>query len=101
MYTLWPEALAPWDDAIRARLNLDGSTQSYRNFIESVVPSELESLKRDAARFRVALEDIPVRLGRPSSSLPKLVDEYFWVTITQNHRVPGREMIKEWALWSA
>jgi hypothetical protein len=101
MYALWPDALAPWDDAIRVRLGLDSGPRSYRNFLTEVVPGQIETLRVDAARFEIPLCAVPVRVGRPRSSLPKLVDEFFWVTITQDYQPPSSGTIQEWAGWAS
>jgi hypothetical protein len=101
MYALWPEALVPWDDAIRLRLHLGGEPRSYRTFLAEIVPGQIETLRVDAARFGIRLSDVPVRVGRQESSLPKLVDEFFWVTITQNCAPPASATIQEWARWAS
>jgi hypothetical protein len=101
LYVLWPQALPPWDDAIRRRLQLDGGPESYRRFLSEIVPREVESLRIDATRFGIGPADIPVRVARPDSSLPKLVDEYFWVTITQNYQPPSKGTLQEWATWAS
>jgi hypothetical protein len=101
LYVLWPQALAPWDDAIREGLHLDGGPKSYRTFLSEIVPSQIESLRVDAARFDILLSEVPVHVGRPDSSLPKLVDEYFWVTKTQRYKPPDSETIREWAKWAS
>jgi hypothetical protein len=101
LYVLWPNAVPPWDDAIRQELGLDGSPDSYRTFLTEIVPSQIESLRLDAARFEIPLRSIPALLGRSESSLPKMVDEYFWVTITQRYRPPSKARMQEWAKWAS
>lgn len=101
LYVLWPNAVAPWDDAIREELGLDGSPESYRTFLTEIVPSQIESLRLDAVRFEIPLRSVPACLGRPESSLPKMVDEYFWVTITQKYRLPSKARMQEWAKWAS
>jgi hypothetical protein len=41
------------------------------------------------------------RVGRPNSTLPKLVDEYFWMTISQGYAAPSRDLIGQWATWAS
>ena len=77
LFALWPAAFSPWDDAIREHFELDGSPRSYRTFIQSVVSEQLQTLKTDASRFGIEPDGIAERVGRPNSTLPKLVDEYF------------------------
>jgi hypothetical protein len=44
---------------------------------------------------------IPGMLGAPNSTLPKLLDEYHWVTITRGHRIPTCEELHQWARWAS
>jgi len=39
-------------------------------------------------------------IGRPQSSLPKLVDEYYWVTVTNGLAVPSRRELARWLTWA-
>jgi hypothetical protein len=65
-----------------------------------MVKKEISCLVEEAASFGVKPVDIPMSIGRPEASLPKLVDEYFWVTITSQCAPPSGEEIKEWARWA-
>lgn len=100
LYALRPNALPPWDDPIRESLGYDGSPASYRHFLKSV-REEVCNIQEEAARFGIKPADIPVAVGRPESSLPKLIDEYYWVTVTQAYAAPSAEEIERWARWAA
>lgn len=81
--TLWairPNAFAPWDDPIRDALGYSFNDSAYRSYMEQVA----RHLSGFVERFSIPLADLPPALGRPDSSPPKLVDEYYWARITRN-----------------
>jgi hypothetical protein len=64
------------------------------------VRNQLEDISHDCRRNGFELSDLPKILGRSESSLPKLIDEYHWVTITRGCPAPGSEELKRWMAWS-
>jgi hypothetical protein len=98
MYALRPWALPRWDDAIRDRLHCDGSPDSYASFIRRVI-HEVEELLADAAKHGVSNSQLAAMIGRSESTLPKIVDEYFWVTFTRGFVVPQVPELQTWARW--
>jgi hypothetical protein len=81
--TLWairPNAFAPWDEPIRDALGFSFNDSAYRSYMEQVA----RHLRGFIERFSVSLDDLPQAVGRPDSSAPKLVDEYYWARITRN-----------------
>jgi hypothetical protein len=100
LFALRPTSLPPWDDAIRARFDYDGSAASYGQFIRQV-SAQLQELITDAAQYEITPEQLPLRIGRNASTLPKIVDEYYWVTITKGFRVPTATELKTWSDWCA
>ena len=98
LFALRPNALVPWDYPIRAHFGLGGSAEDYAGYLRKA-RSELRELRADCARLGYAFESLPVRLGRPHSSLAKLVDEYFWVTITRKCPCPPADQLSEWVSW--
>jgi hypothetical protein len=85
LHVLSPRALAPWDRAIRAELGYDGSGVSYRRY-QLQVRQIATDLIDEARAIGINANDIPEIVGRTESSLPKLVDEYHWITITADKR---------------
>ena len=53
-----------------------------------------------AARFGIKAGDIPSAVGRPESSIPKLIDEYYWVTITKGCAPATAKDLERWFGWS-
>ena len=99
LFAIRPHALLPWDGAIRSNLGYDGSGSSYVAFLGHV-RSLLEDVGRLCEREGFELTDLPKKLGRPQSTLPKLVDEYHWVTITSGCKPPHSDTLQRWADWS-
>jgi hypothetical protein len=99
LFALRPEALVPWDIPIRSHHNLDGSPESYREFL-TIVREHLDELELECDKFGMNLQNLPVSMGRHGSSLVKLVDEFFWVTITRGCALPDKRLLDRWAGWA-
>ena len=95
MFAVRPRALPPWDSKIRDELGFDGSRVSYLDYLKhvKVCLSDL-AVECDENGFRLA--DFPARLGRPEVTLPKLVDEYYWLTIARKIILPSQETLRQW-----
>jgi len=44
--------------------------------------------------------EVPQKIGRPGSTLPQLIGEYYWVTFTRKCKLPSHETVQKWAKWS-
>jgi hypothetical protein len=95
LWALRPEALPPWDEPIRAQLGFDGSGESYAAFL-TLAQQTIRAVIEDAARLGVSEAEIPAQIGRPHATLPKLVDEYFWATITEGVTIPSPADLEQW-----
>lgn len=98
LFALRPNALPPWDDPIREGLDYDESADSYSRFLANA-QSHLREVLEEAARFGISADKLPAKVSRPDSSLAKLVDEYFWVTISNGCEVPDRGELERWLNW--
>lgn len=98
LFALRPDALVPWDIQIRSDHELDGTARSYRSFL-IIVREHLNELNIECEEYGINLENLPVLLGRPESSLVKLVDEFFWVTITRKCMPPSENLLRQWNEW--
>ena len=85
LFALRPNAIPPWDDPIRAALGASGDLGSFRVYLTNV-STQLLSLAAEAGR---PVSDLPVMVGRPDSTPPKLIDEYNWIVITKGLHPPG------------
>lgn len=70
---------------------------------------EIRELKQDVERLKYSLTDFPKLVPKLVKhheesydiSLVKLADEYYWMTITNGHKVPDRDQLKEWLDWES
>lgn len=99
LFAVRARALLPWDDSIRKGLGYDNSRAAYLSFLTSA-KSVLEELATSCQRNGFQLADLPRVLDRPLSSVPKLIDEYNWVTITKKCSPPDSDTFQRWATWS-
>jgi hypothetical protein len=86
LFALRPNVIPPWDDPIRAALRASGDLGSFRVFLTNV-SSQLRSLAAEAGR---PVSDLPMLVGRPDSTPPKLIDEYNWIVITKGLHPPNQ-----------
>jgi len=100
LFALRPHTLIPWDESIRTEFNLDGSAASYIAFLGRV-KAMLNQLEEACKRNHRTLSNLPQLMGKPADySLVKIVDEYFWVTITKKCQVPEPEAFEQWLRWN-
>jgi hypothetical protein len=98
LFALRPEALIPWDEFMRKRSECDGTARSYTAFLRGV-RAQLQGLNAECAIHGFQVQDLPQVLGRRGCTLPKLIDEFHWVTISRGCPVPAKEELKRWASW--
>jgi len=95
LFAAKPRAIPPWDDRIRGEFGLDGSSESYAEWVRRV-QVRLSQLTAEAQENGFDLADFPAMLGRPEVTLPKLIDEYYWLTITRGVTLPSPDTLREW-----
>lgn len=98
LFALCPRCLPPWDNAIAERLRKLERIDSYSQFVVHV-RAALHELAAGCRMKGFELEDLPARIGRPRSTLVKIVDEYYWVTITRNCMPADRRTLQQWIEW--
>lgn len=74
LFALRPSLCAPWDDYTLSQLGFDRSAASYSSYLRHV----LSQLQAAAAQAGVSIAELPALVGRPDSTPPKLIDEYYW-----------------------
>ena len=99
LFALQNQVFPPWDKSIRMYLGYDDSQESYIEYLRWV-KIKLQEVVADAKGHGIAAGEIPKALGRPFYSLPKLIDEYNWVTITNGCKPPRLEDINNWWRWA-
>lgn len=98
LFALRSDALIPWDASIRSKFRFVGSANDYADYLR-LVKKNLEELNEACERNSHKLSDLPQLLGRPKSTLAKLIDEYFWVTVSRKCPAPTSEELMQWAQW--
>ena len=96
LFALRPNLCPPWDDFTLSKLGFDRSAASYSKYLRLTV-SQLQVM---ASQASCKIADLPALLGRPESTPPKLIDEYYWVTITRGFVPPTREELTMWLAWA-
>ncbi len=105
LHALRPHTLPIWESEIKAKLSPEhspakrASGQIYSEFLCKVA-REISGLEQDVGRLNHSLRDVPQLVQRQCSSVVKLVDEYYWSTITQGHEIPTRDELQKWLAWS-
>jgi len=102
LFAIRSKALIPWDAQIRQDLkthfNCEQDGELYIAYHREVMKM-LEKLKQQCKSHGLKFINLPKILNRPNSSIPKLIDEYHWVTITNNCHAPSSEIFQRWLKW--
>lgn len=98
LFAIRPKALVPWDKAIRESLKYNGGKESFLAYLNHV-KSELQELSNICKKQRIKLSDLPKLFNRPHSYVPKLLDEYYWVTVSNKCPSPDKKTLKLWSKW--
>lgn len=92
LYFLRPDAVTAWDDRIAGHVGCDRSEAGFLAHLRKcrAWASEIEA---EAAAVGIPRRDIGAALGRPDSSVAKLLDEYLYQVITRGWRTstPGQQ----------
>ncbi len=99
LFAARPKLFPPWDDPIRVKFGFDGTCDSYCHYLNQVY-AKIKELCNEAAELGISAERIPQEVGRPRSTLPKLIDEYNWVRVTKPFVPPDQDDIAKWYTWS-
>jgi hypothetical protein len=99
LHALRPGVFLPWDQPIRSAFRLDGSGVSYQKYLVRA-QAMIRLLIEDAGHHGIAAPEIAKAIGRPGSSLPKLLDEFYWVTITRKVKLPTPDQLATWCRWA-
>jgi hypothetical protein len=100
LFAIRPKVFIPWDESIRLHYSYGKESDSYLAY-HLKVKNLLETLEKQCQRYGFQLVDLPKILGRYHSSIPKLIDEYHWVTITNNCHPPDSNTLRQWVKWDS
>jgi len=95
LFALRPNIYPPWDRSTLGKLVPDSSGASYCKYLRLV----LSDLRAVSIQANVPIAELPALVSRANSTPPKLIDEYYWVTITRRFTPPSRVNLKRWISW--
>jgi hypothetical protein len=82
LFALRPNLFSPWDTPIYNRLNLEGNGAGYVNYLFKI-QHDLKDIRAALENTVINWSDLFTYLEKQHKSYPKLIDEYYWITITQ------------------
>jgi len=100
LFALRPKYLIPWDGAMRKEFKQKYKITTYKQFLIKVM-AEIDELKISCQKNNFRLEDIPAKLNKSYATIPKLIDEYHWITITKNCKPPDNGALETWIKWNS
>jgi len=81
LFALRPNLFSPWDTPIYKKFKLNGDGSGYVLYLKKI-QKELKDLKHNVDESKFKWEELFKYLGKRHNSYPKLIDEYYWITIT-------------------
>lgn len=98
LFVVRPDALMPWDEAMRKEFGCDGSQESYYKFLV-----EIRKLAYRIGELCKAndfdISELPYKMDRDGSTVLELINEYVWVTVTRKCKLPSAQNVELWAHW--
>jgi hypothetical protein len=83
LFALRPNYYSPWDKPICEKKHYQFNGNSYVKYLNDIKDT-LEELEIECRLNGFEINELPQKINRPISTLPKIIDEYNWVTITRN-----------------
>jgi len=98
LFAIRPNALMPWDEAMRKGFDCNGSHESYLKFLREI--RNMAWKIRDLCNTNgFDVFELPVQIERPDSTVLEIINEYIWVKVTRKCKLPPASTLKRWAEW--
>ncbi len=98
LFAVRPEALMPWDEAMRKEFDCDGSRGSYLKYLLEIRKLTLHI--RDLCKASgFDISELAQKINRDGSTVLELVNEYIYVTVTRDRKMPSAQNLAVWAQW--
>ena len=81
LFAIRPHFFAPWDTSIYKGLGFSGDGEGYMQYLKKI-QKVLKNLKNECIKKGIKWDNLFKRLNKKHNSYPKLIDEYYWVSIT-------------------
>ena len=82
LFALRPNLFSPWDTPIYKKFRLNGDGSGYVSYLTKI-QKELRELRDSLNDTKLTWENLFNYLEKRHNSYPKLIDEYYWITITK------------------
>jgi hypothetical protein len=82
LFALRQEFFPPWDNKIIEHFNFTKDSQGYFEYLIKL-KSDLEKLRDSCKKSEVQFDKLPQILKRPKTTLTKLADEYWFISLTR------------------
>jgi hypothetical protein len=99
LFAIRPNCLIPWDDPIRAQFGFNEIYYASSSYIDYLQYS-CSLFSKLCSRYNFNLLDLPKQLDRPQSTVPMIIDHYYWITVTRKCNIPDHKLFSKWAYWS-
>lgn len=99
LFALRPNAIIPWDQAVRKDYSYNGSASSFVNFLQQIQLFVIKTLAPICEECGFSLSKLPQKIGQVGKSITKLIDEYHWITITKSIQFTEDD-IQRWIYWT-
>lgn len=81
LFALRPDLFSPWDKPIYNKLALEDNGSGYVDYL-SKIQKELGEIRHSLKDTNIKWHELFEYLEKRHNSYPKLIDEYYWITIT-------------------
>jgi len=95
LFAIRPKSLIPCDIPMRDKFQLSSDSGGYITYLKKVI-SSCRELEEQCKKNNFSLEEFPKIIKRPNVTIPKLIDEYHWITVTRNFKIPDSKIIMDW-----
>ena len=83
---------------MRLQFKYSNDALSYIKYLKRVKDIALD-LDKQCKLNGFSIEDLPKQIDRQDTTVPALIDEYHWVTITNKVKPPDKDTLKRWMNW--
>lgn len=81
LFALRPNLFCPWDTPIYKEFQLEGDGSGYVRYLLKI-QQELKNLRDSLKNCSIKWAELFKYLEKQHNSYPKVIDEYYWITIT-------------------
>jgi hypothetical protein len=82
LFALRPNLFSPWDTLIYQHWKLEGNGDGYVNYL-TIIQNDLKAIREAIQNTNISWNNLFNYLEKKHNSYAKLIDEYYWITITK------------------